>query len=377
LHKTIIVISCFVCLVDIEILGLRVSQIGLLILCPIYLLLAGHLSGQLFRDKSLIPFTLYLFFIAVTPFIYNVSFNLMWFGLNAFNLIFMLCFLTYLRKLSVLEIVAAIKLFMFMVGSLILFDIVWMFFGLDSLFLIFSTNPLEGYKNHQLFSNEPNWLSILFLFLAAIVTAIERRPSRAFLVNTTFCLLVLNSRIVLLLYLIMLATEGRSLVSAKSLIRLSGFLFLSVTSVIYFTDVSEVFYDLLDIRRNPRLNDFVFYTNEAFQGGLSWWGSGAGALLQFQAPWRDSPQIVVNSLATQLYVEAGLIGSVLFFVNVFFFLPKEVKYFTFFTIVLVILHNFIFRQQFWLVLALATTVSHYLRAPLSRGRRFASVGKYA
>jgi hypothetical protein len=367
MYRTFIFLTLFFCIVDVEVFGIKLSQLALLGFMFVFIISSRNIPISLKFNVAYLPIIFYLIFILFSPLFYGSKFNLNWFFLNVFNLIFTLCFYRYLTALKIEDVIYAIKFFIYFVFILLIFDVCWIFLGLESIFKLFATDPIDGYKNNQLFSNEPNWLSILIFLLSLLVLNYEGlKNNRWFIFGVFFILMILSSRIVLMLFILSVISEFRSFFSFKRLFKLMIAASCISIYILFFTDIETYLYDLIFLEKNPRINDFIFYTNEAFDGKLSWFGKGASTLLEFQAPWRENSQIVVNSFLTQIYVEAGLVGLITLFLVIYKSLPQNIRLFAFSTLVLLVIHNCFFRQQYWTILALALAFSDALSQKMYR-----------
>ena len=162
INLLIFVLLCFASLIDIEILGAKVSQLALVLLFPFIVLLRRRITISIWRSRYFQLTVLYVILLWGT--FYSSRDYL---TLN-FSLAVMICLFYGVSVTTLLGGIAGERLadyidsFIKFIVVLLVVDIGFVSLMGYSPFQVFATNPVEGYKNHQLMSNEPISFVIFF-----------------------------------------------------------------------------------------------------------------------------------------------------------------------------------------------------------------------
>lgn len=334
-------------LIDKELFGLRISQICIIFLIPFLLKKKIFIPS---KNRNIFYFALIYSIASVYTFkSYLASFII----LNIGNLI--LCILAYnlLKDSKISWIRNFIKKYLILIIILLIMDVILSSFLGVSPFTVFSTNPIEGYRNHQLFSNEPNWLSMLIVSLNVLRKAVEiDKKTDRYDWLTLLIILILESRIFILFQIVgMILQYNLKKINLKTvtLVFISSFLIVSAFTFI----IDDFLYDIIDLNKNPRLNDFLFFNNQVSKILFFNFEPGNLFYLSENLTWREIPQTVVNSSITQFYFNFGIIGLILLYRMLFF--KSNNSQLIFLGVLLIIssiFHNHLFRHQFWIILSI-------------------------
>lgn len=229
---------------------------------------------------------------------------------------------------------------------------------------------IEGWRllgRPTAFFDDPGWIAIWILGLTSLYLGIARNyhSSRKItlkhqwaIIISALSIAIANQSRALLLFLIIIvaATQGwrtRILLFYSALIIAVALIGLGPGIL-----SENLYYDIVNIDRNPRLNDLrlisdVLSANNAWLFGL---GLGSGELVNNSYPWRNMAS-THNVLPLSLLMETGLVGLTAFTLASVFFVQclktREARTSILLLFIAAIFHNPINKHFFWALIALA------------------------
>lgn len=278
---------------------------------------------------------------------------------------------SYGRKIGLLKLLKLLKLTILVYVFLLGVDLITMPFGISIYGLIMGS---ETYRFGQLFSSEPNWLTVHFITLC-ILFFMSRKIGHVNVLNAGFLAvfsigidLFLNSSRAALVLLAGLApvTLKRHVFIIFSFLGFVFLLFLLAGIFVFKIDFVSMLpydmtYDIISIEKNPRINDVIHIVPQI--AGQIWLGIGYGDLNTFteSMSWRESYP-VVNQMWLQILGMSGAFG-IMFWLGMIFkvslCLSGFYRYFFLLYFMFMQLHNSMFMPISYIAFALLVLVSSY------------------
>ena len=241
-----------------------------------------------------------------------------------------------------------IIIFFIISGSLLLDRLMNSIFGID--IFNFFHQDIE-YRPALFLSHDTNWSHGFMLFLAFYIDRLKR--NKWILLLSLILVLVDAARIHLVIwFLYVFISRGSYRLLLSALMGCLGIV-LWVNSGSIDADFT---YDLVDLSKNPRLNDFIAYLNVAGSGLFEVvMGNGLGSIWYYGASisWRE-PVYFVNNLLLQLFVELGFLGLLFAFRIV-----RRQDYVIVLFFLFCVFHNILFKPLGGMILILNKLVFEY------------------
>jgi hypothetical protein len=232
--------------------------------------------------------------------------------------------LTHIRKLGKQTVVNS---FLFVIGffsvASLADTITRSAFGMSLVFV-----PGGNLTDRAFFSDDPNWPAMLVATLSGFIVLIERgRRAALSLMFAAAVMIYASSRAAQLIWLFSIfvyfyksqSTTIRALNLMTSAIFVIGttFAFSEILEIL----PSQYVYDILDLNRNPRLNDYIFIFKEMQAAGELTFGAGFGPIDRYtlNMTWRENYP-VSNQLWLQVLANFGFFGLTIFILLSVFFL---------------------------------------------------------
>lgn len=237
-----------------------------------------------------------------------------------------------------------------------------------SIYAIITNDDL--YQYGQLFTTEPNWLTlyfsilcVIFLICSKLIGVKDRRNTVFAGVAISLDLFLNNSRAAMMLVFSLIPS-----VLSRTVIMFSSFvIFMLCTALIFFIGdlvtllPENMTYDIVDMSRNPRLNDFLHIYPMLEQYSLL--GIGFGDLSKFteSMSWRETYP-VVNQMWLQVFGMSGYIGLFFF---LYFIYTATLSYrgvqrlLVFLLFIIMQVHNAMFMIIPFITFAMVSIVSYF------------------
>jgi len=218
------------------------------------------------------------------------------------------------------------------------------------------------------FFGDPGWVAYWIIFLSVYLFYFKKQEEvslSTFMITLglMFCTFIINqSRVTMFLVILNSLVLLNYKILEKLLIIAFGFIstlfivFLIVGNIVHIPE--NMYYDIIDVNRNPRIYDGIAIITHYFEDGNFWFGNGLGSISRLVEyyPCRNFTN-AHNVLFLQILNDSGLIGiiSILF---LFVLLYREVKCKLSKIIILEFffmlnIHNiFPYFQMFWVLLFL-------------------------
>ncbi len=233
-------------------------------------------------------------------------------------------------------------------------------FGLSMLHLYqpikYGIEGIGGYGRPAALFNDPGWLAwwlgYLFIFYGILSDKFNLKQSRVVLVVIFLAAIFSGSRTLLFLLLMSFVFIYRKKVAILAIIPLF-FTFAFILALIYGVP-ENFYYDLVDLDRNPRLNDANLIVSPVFEAGRQFVGFGAGTLhiLNETNEWRNfttSNVFLLNAFHEYGYV--GLIVILILFIFSYTHLKVgKMKFFYILLFFMLNFHNATPAVFFWVIL---------------------------
>ncbi|WP_128331188.1 O-antigen ligase family protein [Apibacter sp. HY039] len=117
----------------------------------------------------------------------------------------------------------------------------------------------------------------------------------------------------------------------------------------------NIYYDLVDLERNPRLHDFYIVSEN--MENKEWFGHGLGTIGQLNdsynyLEWSNA----INVLPVQIYYEFGIFGLVILLLNILLIIKylysNSLRIVFLFLLFYTIFHNPTYKQYYWVLLSI-------------------------
>lgn len=244
-----------------------------------------------------------------------------------------------------------LKYLVIILGMFLLFDRVCNFiFGVD-IFYLFHANV--NYRPGLFLSHDTNWSHGFLLFMAFYGDRLKKSNSIMFFV--LFLILLDAARIHMLLWLVYMYVTR---INWRTLLLWSSALLILLLWFGRDYIDSDFSYDLVDLDRNPRLNDIIAYTSimgDNISSIFFGYGPGSIWIIGQDISWRD-PVYFVNNLLLQLFVEIGVLG-----VTFFYIILRRYNRLVLLFLGFCIFHNILFKPIGIFTLVLGNIVTDYER----------------
>lgn len=308
-----------------------------------------------------VAFPLHLEFVTL-----NTSSSLKILILLAFNLLyFTSLYVIFLGQISSKSMLKVISIQIYLIALIIVFQL---FLALVGFYQPLKFG-LEGWLNlgrPSAFFDDVGWLGIWVFGLLCVYIGILKSLNQiqlptmtnggAVIVASFVIALISQSRILFLLIASLILISYKF--NPKIIAIISSSLFCIFAVIFFGSGLSEnLYYDLIDFSKNPRLNDFFLVVDE-LESRDSWWfglGLGGGEILNETYAWRNMSS-TLNVLPLSMVLETGLSGLILFALiisGLFRMLQNKHSKTSFVLLVFaLIFHNAIHKHFFWLLLAM-------------------------
>lgn len=283
-----------------------------------------------------------------------------------FNVAYFCSYFTVFKlSVSLASMRNAISLQILLVVVIVIFQLLLSFAGMYEPIKYGS----EGWLNlgrPSAFFDDVGWLGVWVFGLLCVYVGIQKslgkseipsfRDGGGIIISTVIVALISQSRILLLLIFLLIIFSYK--INIKYIILLLvSFVVISIVIFVIGSISENIYYDILDLSRNPRLNDFYLVSDEldSRDAWLFGVGLGGGEILNETYEWRNMSS-TLNVLPLSFIFETGILGLFIF-LNVTYFLSKLLKdrqsKLSFALILFaMIFHNSIHKHFYWIILAL-------------------------